>query len=105
MSRREEILELIPVESLPLVEDVVDEILFLEQRLDELKELPFIQVHPQDRAKQRNTPAAKMYKEFLQQYINCIKAVEYVIYKDKRLEGEETEQSPLRKWFDAHQSR
>lgn len=105
MPRREEIIALIPTESLPLVVDIVDEIIFLEGRLDELRNLPFIQVHPQDKTKQRNTPAAKMYKEFLQQYINCIKAVEYVIYKDKRLEGEETEQSPLRKWFDAHQPR
>jgi hypothetical protein len=25
--------------------------------------------------------------------------IEYVIYKDKRLEGDEAEESPLRKWF------
>ena len=43
-----------------------------------------------------------MYKEFLQQYINCGKMIEYVIYKEKRAEGEEADLSPLRKWFDAH---
>lgn len=99
MSRRDELLNLIPDDYLELVSDVIDEVIFLEGRLDELKKLPFIQINPKNPMQQRNTPAAKMYKEFLQQYINCIKMIEYVIYKDKRLEGEEVEESPLRKWF------
>jgi len=99
MSRREEIVKLIGEESIQLVDEVIDEVVFLEEKLEELKKLPFIQVHPADASKQRNTPAAKMYKEFLQQYINCIKLIEGVIYKDKRLEGDETEESPLREWF------
>lgn len=99
MDRREELLGLIPEDSKELVTEVVDEIIFLEGKLSELKQLPFIQIDPKNPMRQRNTPAAKMYKEFLQQYINCIKVVEGVIYKDKRLEGEEVEDSPLRKWF------
>lgn len=99
MSRREELIKIIPEDSLELVNSVIDDVVFLEGRLEELKKLPFIQVHPQDASKQRSTPAAKQYKEFLQQYINCIKMIEYVIYKDKRLEGDQVEDSPLRKWF------
>jgi len=99
MTRTEELLELLPEDSKELVSDVVDEVVFLEERLTELKKLPFIQVHPQDATKQRSTPAAKQYKEFLQQYINCIKVIEAVIYRDKRLEGDTPEESPLRKWF------
>lgn len=99
MTRCEELLALLPEDSKELVSDVVDEVVFLEERLTELKLLPFIQVHPQDATKQRSTPAAKQYKEFLQQYINCIKVIESVIYRDKRLEGDEVEESPLRKWF------
>lgn len=95
-------LKLLPEDSKELVKDVVDEVVFLEERLIELKKLPFIQVHPQDAARQRSTPAAKQYKEFLQQYINCIKVIEAVIYRDKRLEGDEAEESPLRKWFSDH---
>lgn len=102
MSRREELVKLVPDESLELVSDVLDEIIFLEYRLEELKNLPFIQIHPQDATKQRSTPAAKQYKEFLQQYINCVKVIEAVIYRDKRLEGDEVEESPLRKWFNEH---
>ena len=102
MTRTEELLALLPDDSKELVSDVVDEVVFLEERLSELKRLPFIQVHPQDATKQRSTPAAKQYKEFLQQYINCIKVIEAVIYRDKRLEGDEVEESPLRKWFNAN---
>jgi len=102
MSRREELAELIGEDSLQLVDEVIDEVIFLEGKLEELKKLPFIQVNPKDASKQRSTPAAKMYKEFLQQYINCIKMIEYVIYKDKRLEGDDVEESPLRKWFKDH---
>ena len=99
MSRYDEILALVPEDSKELVNDVVDQIVFLEGKMEELKKLPFIQVHPDDPAIQRNTPASKMYKEFLQQYINCIKVIEGVIYRDKRLEGDEVDESPLRKWF------
>ena len=102
MSRREELIELIPDDSKQLVTDIVDQIVFLETKLDELKKLPFIQVHPDDPTLQRNTPASKQYKEFLQQYINCIKVLESIIYRDKRLEGEEADESPLRKWFNAY---
>ena len=99
MDRREELLAVIPEESLELVTNVIDDVVFLEERLTELKKLPFIEVNPKNPMKQRSTPASKLYKEFLQQYINCIKMIEYVIYKEKRLDGEEVEESPLRKWF------
>ena len=102
MSRREELVAIIPEESLELVISIVDDVIFLEERLEELKKLPFIEVHPKNSMRQRSTPAAKQYKEFLQQYINCIKTIEYVVYKEKRLEGDEVEESPLRKWFREH---
>ena len=99
MTRREEIVAIIPEESLELVTSVIDDVVFLEERLTELKKLPFIEINPKNHMKQRSTPASKLYKEFLQQYVNCIKMIEYVIYKDKRLDGDEVEESPLRKWF------
>lgn len=102
MSRKEQLVALVPADSLELVNDVIDEVIFLEGKLEELKALPFIQINPKNSMQQRSTPAAKMYKEFLQQYINCIKMIEYVIYKEKRLEGDEVEESPLREWFKKH---
>jgi hypothetical protein len=102
MSRRDELIKIIPADSLELVKSVIDDMVFLEERLTELKKLPFIQVHPTKPELQRSTPASKQYKEFLQQYINAVKVIEGVIYRDKRLEGDEVEESPLRKWFREH---
>ena len=104
MSRRDDLLNLVPEDSVELIKDIVDQIVFLEGKMTELKKLPFIEVNSKDASKQRYTPASKMYKEFLQQYINCIKVIEGVIYRDKRLEGNEVEESPLREWFRNHES-
>lgn len=99
MSRKEELLKYVGEDLNELVTNLVDEMLFLEGKLAELKQYPFLQVHPKDASVQRATPAAKQYKEFLQQYNNCIKIIEGIIYRDKRLEGEDVEETPLRKWF------
>ena len=102
MSRKEELLKYVGEDLNELVTNLVDEMLFLEGKLAELKQYPFLQVHPKDAAVQRATPAAKQYKEFLQQYNNCIKIIESIIYKDKRLDETEAEETPLRKWFKEH---
>ena len=99
MSRKNELLKYVGEDLNELVTNLVDEMLFLEGKLAELKKYPFLQVHPKDPAVQRATPAAKQYKEFLQQYNNCIKIIEAIIYKDKRLDDTEVEETPLRKWF------
>lgn len=92
-------LSLIPEDEKKILEKVMEQVFFLEKRLDELKELPFLQVDSKNPAKQRSTPAAKMYKEFLQQYINCVKVIEAAVYREKRLDDDDGEESPLRKWF------
>ena len=73
-----------------LIADVVE----LETQLDNLRKLPKIRVHPEDPARQKLTPAAKMYKEYLQQYINAIK----VLQKRAGIE-DVSEESPLRRWL------
>lgn len=105
MNRQDELSKIIGEDSIDLLRDVVDEMIFLEDKLQELKKLPFIEIHPENRVKQRNTPAAKMYKELLQQYINCVKLIEGVVYREKRLDGDDVEDSPLRKWFKDVQTR
>ena len=102
MSRKEDLLELLPAETIVLTEEVVNKILFLEKKIDELKELPFIQVDQKNNMRQRSTPAAKLYKELLQQYTNCVKILEAVIYRNRKLEGPEEEASPLEEWLMNH---
>jgi hypothetical protein len=72
---------------------LVEEIAFIEKNLRELKKHPFIAVNPKNPAQQKSTPAAKLYKELLQQYNNSLKLL-------FRLTGdaEADEESPLRKW-------
>ena len=53
--------------------NLVREFVQLEARLDYLRSLPQIKVHPDDPTRQRATPAAKQYKELLQQYTNIAK--------------------------------
>ena len=73
---------------------LIDEIIFLEARLMELRQYPFIFVNPKNPAQQKPTAAAKQYKELLQQYNNCIKILLGVLGKS---ETEET--SPLREYL------
>lgn len=101
MSRKEDLLELLPAETIVLTEEVVNKILFLEKKMDELKELPFIQVDKKNNMRQRSTPAAKLYKELLQQYTNCVKILE-AVYRNRKLEGSEEEASPLEEWLMNH---
>lgn len=76
---------------------LIDELLFLENRLEDLKKLPFIKINPKNPMQQKSTPAQKQYKELLQQYTNIIKVLTRTIDHD-----EGNEESPLRKWVKSH---
>lgn len=54
---------------------LIDEMIFLERKLSELKKQPFLAVNPKNPAIQKYTPAAKQYKEMLQQYTNIVKVL------------------------------
>lgn len=95
MSRKEELLKLLndDITYVPLVTEMV----YLEDQLDELRELPKIKVHPTDKSKQKTTPAAKLYKEYLQQYTNIVRILMKATGTD-----ENEEESPLRRWMNEH---
>ena len=59
--------------------------------------MPKLRIHPKDPAKQTATAAAKLYKEYMQQYLNAIK-----ILMRRAGTDEADEDSPLRAWFKAH---
>ena len=95
MTRKEELLKLLnnDITYIPLVNEMV----YLENQLDELRELPKIKVHPSDPTKQKTTPAAKLYKEYLQQYTNIVRILMKATGAD-----ETEEESPLRRWMNEH---
>lgn len=80
---------------------IIDEMLFLEDRLTELKDQPFLAVNPRNPMQQRQTAAAKQYKELLQQYTNCVKILLKLISKNGD-ESDAEEDSPLRSWMKDH---
>ena len=96
MSREEELRQLVgdDVKGIKLVDDII----FLEGKLEELRKLPFLRTHPKDPTLQKATPAAKLYKEMLQQYNNSLRLLVRIVGADAQTE----EESPLRKWMNEH---
>lgn len=64
-----------------LIDKLIDEVVFLESRMLELRKMPFISVHPNNPALQRTTAAAKQYKECSQSYMNAIRILLSVLAK------------------------
>lgn len=95
MDRKKELLNQLPDDATrKMMEPLIDDIVFLEETLYALKRLPFIRVSDKDSNRQKATPAAKQYKELLQQYNNSLKVLRSAMNKT---DGEE--ESELRKWF------
>lgn len=96
MERREELLKLVDDSNSSTITPLIDKMLFLEGQLEKLERLPMIKVHPDNPEIQKTTPAAKLYKEFLQQYANIIKVISHATDSENN-----EEDSPLRKWVKA----
>lgn len=94
-NRKEELLKAINND--PTLMPLIDDVVYLEKQLDSLRALPKIKVHPKDPTKQKTTPAAKLYKEMLQQYTNIIRILIRATGAD-----DFEEESPLRKWMNEH---
>lgn len=103
MTRKEELLKLcesLDDETRNVIYPLVDEVVFLEERLKVLREYDFIRINPNNPTMQKATAAAKQYKEFLQQYNNCVKIMLMAL---RRSEGEEA--SPLRAYLEGIEAR
>ena len=92
-NRRDELIKILNDAHNSVVSPLIDEILYLENQLSFLRGLPKIRINPADNSQQKATPAAKLYKEYLQQYLNAIKLIATVTKTDIN-----EEDSPLRKW-------
>lgn len=64
-----------------LVDRLIDELVYLEDEMTRLKELPFVGVNPRNPAMQRATPAARLYKDFLSQYQNALRILLNILRK------------------------
>ena len=102
MSRKSELLKVFEQveDSKEVIIPLIDDVVFLEEQLQELRKLPFLRVNPKDPSMQKATPAAKQYKELLQQDNNCIKILTGVLRKDVA-----EEDSPLRAFLQARKEK
>ena len=73
-----------------LVDRLIHEVVFLEEQLDALRKLPFIAQNPKNPAQMKTTPAAKLYKETSQSYMNAVRILLSVLRK-----ADDTEQNEL----------
>lgn len=89
MTRRKQldkIFKNIDDEQKKLVDRLLDEVVFLEDKMTELKQYPFIRSHPNDLALQKPTAAAKLYKECNASYSNIIRILLSVLNKEENSE-------------------
>lgn len=102
MDRKQELMDYIcgDGEERKLLEPVIEEFVYLENELSRLRRLPFLRTNPNNPAQQKATPAARLYRELLQQYTNVLK-----ILRRAAGDEEDTEDSPLRAWAKARLGR
>ena len=97
MSRSEDLLKVfkdIDEGKRTIIEKLIDEAVFLEDQMQELKKYPFIKFHPQNPNLQKVTAAGKQYREYLQTYTNiCDKLCRIYANEDQ------SEESPLQQYF------
>ena len=78
MSRLEEltaIAEKLDADKRTAVEPLLIDIVFMENRLADLRKLPHLRIHPKNPERQQVTAAGKQYKETMQSYLNALKVV------------------------------
>ena len=94
MDRKEEILKFCcnDDEERVIYAPIIDDMLYLEGQLRELKKLPHYRVNPNNPEQQKTTPAARLYRENLNSYIAIVKMLE------KRTDNTDGD-SPLREWL------
>ena len=60
MDRKEELLQVFrQIEDKNIIIPLIDDVVFLEKQLRDLRKLPFLRVNPMDQTLQKATPAAK----------------------------------------------
>lgn len=97
MSRKEELQKIfasVGENEKQIVINLIDEVVFLEKNLTELKKQPFIKYHPTNKNLSKQTAAGKMYKEMLQQYNHTIKLLLSVLKNESGAED-----SPLQSFL------
>lgn len=76
-----EIMQGVDPAELSLVSGIIDEVVYCECEMERLRALPFLAVHPKDPARQKQTAAARLYKQMQTSYSNNIRILLNVLRK------------------------
>ncbi len=97
-TRKDELLDCFKTSNendLKIIGPLIDKVVYLETELEALEKLPKLKVNPNNFSQQKVTPAAKLYKDYLQTYNYCIKNLCSMLHKSNDKDTE----SPLRKYL------
>ena len=72
----ESIFDKVDADKAAVIAPLLPQVVFLEERLEALRALPHIRVHPNNPARQEITAAGKQYKELMQSYLNAVKVLQ-----------------------------
>lgn len=94
MDRKEELIKALGAKvNMTLLGEMVDEVIFIEKQLEEIRKLPFIKVHPSNPQLQKSTPAAGLYIKLNAQYNSALRTLASLSGQ-----SDSSDDSPLRKW-------
>ena len=94
--RTKELNEYVGVENEKYLSKLIDEIVLMEIKMDELKKIPFLTFNPNNPQEQKKTDAAKLYLSILAQYTQDIKSLSFLASKVK---SDEQDDSLLKNWL------
>lgn len=80
---------------LTIVEPMIDDLVFIEGQLEDLRKKPFIKYHPNDPSIQKTTAAGKLYKDLLAQEKDIVRILCSQLHKG----GTSEDESPLRAYL------
>lgn len=98
MNRKEELLKIfkeLDKNVLTIVEPMIDDLVFIEDQLRDLRSRPFIKYHPDDETRQKQTPAGKLYKDLLAQEKDIVR----ILCSQLNKSGSDDNESPLRAYL------
>ena len=64
-----------------VIEPLLSDVVYMEERLAALKALPHIRVDSKNPMRQEATPAFKQWKDMQQQYLNALKVLMTALYR------------------------
>ena len=73
------IFEKVDADKAAVISPLLPQVVFMEERLEELQQVPHIRIHPKNPARQEITAAGKQYKELMQSYLNAVKVLQMTL--------------------------